>query len=384
MNITDYKRFPKYEYERRWKKAQKLMERENIDALLITEPLNYLYFSGASPTFSYARVNILILPRNGNPIIAIHEFVEETTRRETWIKDVRVYKDFIKGPLMSIAEIFKQLGLMEGRVGAELGYEQRIGLPFNDFLKLQKMFPRLTFVDASKLIWEVRVIKSNLEIERLREACNITSKAYEECFNEIHEGLSEKDVAKIFIEKIFKLGGRNPWCFINSGPYNYNVISGGPTNNRLSQGNILWIDGGCTYEEYWSDFSRIASIGEPSEKQRKMYEITLELTETCIDAIKPGIKASEIAKLCEEKAKEKNVEITFRAGRIGHGIGLMLTEPPHIALHDNTTLKPGMVITIEPGFVTDYGCFQAEQVVLVTATGAEILSKASTELKIIK
>lgn len=196
--------------------------------------------------------------------------------------------------------------------------------------------------------------------------------------------MTEKEIGDIFTSTITKRGGTHPWCFINSGPYNYDVISGAPTNHQVHKGNILWIDGGCTYRGYNSDFCRIAVMGKPSEKQTTMHSTTLQLTELCIEAIRPGVKASDIARLCTVELERRGLDLTFRAGRLGHGIGLMLTEPPHIANYDSTVLEPGMIITIEPGFVTDYGVFQAEENVLVTSDGFEILSTANTELVNIK
>jgi len=383
MKALDYKSFPRSEYELRWKRARKLMETEGLDALFITEPLNYHYFSGASPSFSYTRVTIIVFPREGEPVIFTHEFPEESTRRETWIKDVRIYRTLTRAPLALIKDAFNELGLASGRIGAELGFEQRLGASYNDFLRLKQELPRANFVDASYIFWELRMIKSKAEAELVRKACKITSEAYEECFGSIRQGMTEREVGKIFLEGMAKRGGSSPWCFINSGPYNYKVISAGPTNHRLEKGNILWIDGGCIFGGYGSDFSRIAAIGQPSEKQRKMYETTLRLTEICVGEVKLGIKASEIAGICDFEAEKRGLDLTFRAGRIGHGIGLMLTEPPHIASYDDTVLRPGMTITIEPGFVTDYGVFQSEQNILVTKDGHEILSVASTELYVI-
>jgi Xaa-Pro aminopeptidase len=357
------------------------MDRENLDALFITEPLNYHYFTGASPSFSYARYTIVVFPKKGKPVIVVHQFVEESTRRETWIENVKIYEKMAEFPIHLIKEVFESLGLTEGRIGAELGYEQRLGLAYNDFVKLQKELPKLEFVDASHVFWQLRLKKSEAEVKLLRKACQITSEAFEECFRSIKEGITEREVEKIFHNAIIKRGGSKPWCFINSSPFNYNVISGSPTNQKLKRGNTIWIDGGCSYSGYWSDFCRIGSIGVASEKQEKMHEMTLKITQLCVDMIEPGVKVADIAQTCEKEAKKMGLELTFRAGRYGHGIGLMLTEPPHIATYDKTVLEPGMVITIEPGFVTDYGVFQNEEEVLVTQKGHEILSKASTELR---
>ncbi|MEM3507666.1 MAG: Xaa-Pro peptidase family protein [Candidatus Bathyarchaeia archaeon] len=382
--MLEYKRFPKEEYENRWERAKKLMKDKGFDALLITDGVNYTYLSGAHKDFSYSRPTIMILPKEGNPTIIIHEFFEGAQKKETCVKDIRIYRSLLGVPIELIKEVMDEKGLAKGVIGAELGYEQRLGISYNDFEKLKKEIPNAKFLDASGIIWELRMVKSKSEIERIRKACEITSKAYKKCFETIKEGMSEIEVMKILFDFMFKEGGSSPWCIMNSGPYNYDVVSWGPANFKLKKGNLLWIDAGCIYNDYGSDFSRMASIGEPSEKQKKAYQIVCRITKTCIEAIKPGVKASDVAKLCNKEFQKEGLEITFRAGRIGHGMGMMLTEPPHIAVYDETVLKPGMVITIEPGIVADYGCFHVEENVLVTEDGYEILSIAERELKVIK
>lgn len=378
--MSNYQFFPYSEYTQRWHRAQEVMRKNDLDALLITEPFNYHYFSGSTPSFSYARCNVMVIPQERKPVIIAHEFVEESTQRETWVKDIRLYENLIEGHIPEIINVFQDLALDDGRIGAEMGFEQRLGLSYNDFQAMKHKLSHVTFADASSLFWELRMVKSTAEIQCARKACHITSEAFHVCFESITTGMTEKEIGDIFTSTITKLGGTHPWCFINSGPYNYDVISGAPTNHQVHKGNILWIDGGCNYLGYNSDFCRIAAIGKPSEKQQAMYSKTLQLTDLCIKSVKPRVTASDIAHICAFELERLGLELTFRAGRLGHGIGLMLTEPPHIANYDSTILEPGMIITIEPGFVTDYGVFQAEENVLVTPEGFEILSTANTEL----
>jgi Xaa-Pro aminopeptidase len=103
-----------------------------------------------------------------------------------------------------------------------------------------------------------------------------------------------------------------------------------------------------------------------------------------IAQVKPGIPASAIAEFCYSELERLDFHITSsitrRAERVGHGVGLNMTEPPHMAVYDHTPLEPGMVITIEPGVATEYGTFQAEEDLIVTAEGCEVLSEAPRTL----
>ena len=183
--MSNYQLFPYSEYEQRWHKAQDIMRRNALDALLITEPFNYHYFSGSTPSFSYARCNIMVIPQEHNPVIIAHEFVEASTRQETWIKDIRLYENLIEDHIPEIISVFQDLALVDGRIGAELGYEQRLGLSYNDFQAMKHKLPLGTLIDASSLLWQLRMVKSPAEIQCARKACQITSEAFHVCFESI-------------------------------------------------------------------------------------------------------------------------------------------------------------------------------------------------------
>lgn len=387
MDATDYRRFPKEEYVDRCNRARKLMGEKGVDALLISEGSNYTYFSGGTRDFSHTRPTIMVLPLKGDPTVIVQWFPRECQRRETWVSDVRVYDTLLGLPHKLLIEVLSEKKLLNAKIGAELGYEQRLGFSYLDFMKLKEMAPKAEFADAADIFWGVRMIKSRAEIQRHTRACVITGLAYDKTFAQANEGMTERQIQKILFKEMMEAGGDSPWCLINSGPENYAIISGGPTELPLRPGNILWIDGGCLHRGYGCDYCRNGVVGAASDKQKKMYDIVCAVTNKCVEAVKPGVKASDLCRLNNAEFEKYGInydEYNFGGGRIGHGVGSMLTEPPHIAMYDDTVLKPGMIITIEPGLITDYGCFQLEQDILVTEDGYEVLSTASEELRIIK
>jgi Xaa-Pro aminopeptidase len=391
----EYKRFARSEYENRWERAREKMRAEGFDALLITEAANYTYFSGGHGDFSFSRPTIMVLPQKGEPVLIVHDFFEHSQKRESWVDDVRTYGSFGAIPFDLIKTTWAELGLNTGRIGAELGAEQRLGMPYNDFVKMIEALPGADFVDASQLFWGLRMVKSDAEVDFMRKACSISSRAFEKCFSTVRPGMTEKDAAKILYDTAVELGGAAVWTLSNSGPYNYESgFLPNPSEHILEAGNLLWIDTGCKINGYSSDFSRLAAIGEPSSDQKKMHEIVNDISNTAVAAIRPGIKASDLSQLCNrefEKAGLKDIwgegdcssAKSNQAGRVGHGIGMATTEPPHIALFDHTELLAGMVVTIEPTVVTNYGHFNIESNVLVTEDGPEVLSTATTELVVI-
>ena len=390
MGDPQYMRFPIEEYQARCNKARELMEKKGLKGLFITGFNNFTYFTGGK-CFSTmnARPSTMVFPCKGDPVAIIQRFPDWNRIREIWFGDVRSYDTMLGLPLEMAVESMKEKGLDEGRVGVELGYEQIMGISVNDFIKLKEALPKVEFVDAADLFWEIRMIKSPAEIERNRRACEITVMTYDALFPTLGEGMSEGEIMDRFLKMQADLGGGNTWGLINSGPENYESVGGGPGGRRIEKGNQVWIDGGCTYKDYACDFCCAGTVGPASDKQKKMQAMVWEITKAVIDAVRPGMRACEVDALnqaeWEKRGYNYNKDINWAGGRIGHGIGFApcSNEPPHIAPYDTTVLKPGMIFTIEPGINTEYGCYQRETDCLLTEDGLEILNKIDPALRLI-
>ncbi len=388
MGVPEYMRFPVEEYKKRYDKARELVEKKNLKGLLITEGGNYTYFSGGTRDFSFSRPHAMLLPRKGDPVAIIQHFPSWNRKREIWFDDIRVYDTMLGLPLEMVVEAMKELGMDEGRVGAELGYEQRLGISPSDFAKLKGLLPKVDFVDAADIFWGIRMIKSPEEIARHRRACQITVQAYNALFPSLYEGMSEREIVDRFLKLQVNIGGYAPWAFINSGPENYSAIGGGPTNRRIEKGNQVWLDGGCTYRDYASDFCCAGTVGLPSDKQQKMQRMVAEITRTGVAAVRPGIRACDLDAFNSSEWEKRGYDyskINWAGGRIGHGLGwgVSLTEPPHIASYDATEIRPGMVFTIEPAINTGYDCMHTETGFVVTHDGCEVLNEMDRKFRII-
>jgi Xaa-Pro aminopeptidase len=383
---VDYHRFPKAEYEGRWGNAQRRMAEAGLDALLITEKANYVYFCGGNPDFSFSRPTTFILPASGEPVCVVQQFFRDLTARSAYVDDVRVYDTLGGAPIGMIAGALKDLGAAAGKVGCELGYEQRLGVSAEDFQALGKALPGATLTDGSGVIWGCRMVKSPAEAARLREAGRITGEVYEALFPAVHPGMTETEIVDRFLRMHMERGGGSPWFLINSGPENYDIPCGGPADRTLQAGDVLWMDGGCCVGDYWSDYTRMVFLGEPTDEQRKVYDLIVGVTQETVEAVRPGVRCSDLQalndRLFEEAGYDYN-EINFAGGRIGHGLGTMITEPPHVAAYDDTVLEPGMAITIEPGWMRADGCFHVEDNVLVAEDGCEILSRCRRDLWVV-
>ncbi len=375
--------FPTEEYQNRIEKARGFMQRDGIDLLFLTGDRNYVYFTGhrpITPEGTIARPNYFILPLDGDPHMMVHMFVEGDASATSWIEKLSTYTSLLEAPVKELTEVIRGYNLEGKKIGAELGQEQRIGMPVRDFLLLREELNEFEWADAAPILWQMRMIKSQRELDCIRRAKAITTRGYVEGLPLVKEGMTEREIAALLTGKMVENGAEQFWIMVTSGRGNYRRISGKPTDRKVRRGDMVWVDMGAAVNDYWADFSRAGVIGGPSADQRKYQQLVIETTEVCIRAVKAGVPGGQIVDICEEELRKRGVEISFNAGRLGHGIGLLFTEPPSIAKWDPVVLAENMVISIEPGLVRDDGVFQTEENLIVTGEGCEILAQAPQEL----
>ncbi len=375
--------FPTEEYEARLRRARELMAREGIDLLFITGDRNYIYFTGhrpIAPEGTLARPNYFILPLEGEPHLMVHIFIEGDASSTSWVEGISTYSSLLDAPVKELAGIIRDCGAGGRKIGAELGQEQRVGMPVRDFLLLKEELKEYEFADAAPILWEMRVVKSERELACIREAQAATVRGYIEGFPLIGEGMSEREIASLLTGKMVEHGAEHFWIIVASGRENYQRISGKPTGRKVRRGDMVWVDMGASVNDYWADFSRAGVVGGPSDEQKKYQKIVTEVTAEGVAAVRAGLPGASIVDVCEEGMRKRGLDISFHAGRVGHGVGLFITEPPSMARWDPVVLADNMVITVEPGLVRDDGVYHVEENVLVTKGGSEVLSQAPREL----
>lgn len=372
----------------RIRRAQAAMVDARLDGLFLATGTNLLYLSGypgIEPTL--ARPFFLIVPRAGEPILVVHAGRLAEARRFGWVDDVRPYAELSYAPLAVLAQAFSDAGLSRARIGAELGFEQRLGVSVMEFERIKAAESKASFVDAADMLWALRAIKAPWEVDAIRRACQITGTAYDIAFTEAREGRLDRVASRRLETAMVDGGGRDPWVMVASGAGNYSLSTGVPMDRALEPGDMLWFDAGCRVTGFWSDFSRAGVVGGASPSQLETHRAIVELTARGVAMVRPGIPVAEIAATVDAGIQSIGVPVIARtsdlAGRVGHGIGYDMTEPPHVSAHDSTVLAAGMVISIEPGVATDDGLFHAEENVVVTHDGHELLSTCDPGLRAI-
>jgi Xaa-Pro dipeptidase len=379
--------FTPAEFAKRTARAQEIMARHGFDALLLTAPPNIRYFTGFDTQFweSPTRPWFVVVPLEGEPIAVIPE-IGAPEMALTWVKNIRTWPapQPQDDGLTLLESTIGGLKRKFGKIGAELGREMALRMPVVDFLKLRASLA-LAIEDGSPCLWEIRMVKTAAEIDHIHYICQLASVAYEALPSYISTGESEREVVRKLRIDIARRGAdATPFMPAISGPGGVAQIVCGPHDRRIEEGDILFIDTGSTFDGYFCDFDRNYAVGKVSDDAHRVHEALWQATEAGIAAAVPGAKTDDVwramAKIIEEAGAIGN-----NVGRLGHGLGLQLTEPPSNRLGDGTEIVENMVLTIEPGMEYAPGkMIVHEENIAVTKEGPRLLTRrAPRELPVI-
>ena len=371
------------EYRARIERLAAHAREAGLGGVLLTAESNIDYFSGYrhhAPWTLFARPFFEVISADGRAVLVAHAFLTPEMERTSAVRDIRAYAQS-GGALDPLLDCLRELGLDRARLGMEFGAEQRLGVTQAELEALRGRLPNAELVDAAPLLWRVRMIKSPAEQALMRESAAITATAMAAGFAHAGPGITEREVARILGESMMREGADRPgFVMMASGRENHHVLSGKPTERALESGDMLWMDLASVYQGYWSDFCRACVVGGPTQIQLDAQATILEVNQACMDAVVPGEPISRVPVAAEAAFTRLGLDVEVGAGRIGHGMGLMSTEPPHVAHYDDTIMTPGLVFTIEPRFVNQHGIFNCEELVLVTERGCELLTHAPREI----
>ena len=378
--------FPKEEYLKRLDNIHKKLENENIDAIVITSPANFRYFSGLDSNFweSPTRPWFLIISKNGK-IKALVPSIGLSAIESTFIKDIEVWqspnpKDEGTSLLKKIIKTFPK----NSNIGFELGMETYLRMSIKEFLKIKKDLQEYNFIDSTNIVWSLRKIKSDLEIKNIEKVCSITSKVFNNLINKISLGMSEREIATIFKKDLINNGvDYIMYLSCASGINGYNQIICNPSEKKIGDSDILIIDTGSTLNGYYCDFDRNFGFGNINQKTLDAYNKLWGATEKTLEIIKPGISCKEVYESLSKNLLSSNDK--SNVGRMGHGFGLQLTEPPSIMIDDNTILEKNMILALEPSIEIENDLMLVhEENILITQNGNRLLSsRTPKELPVI-
>jgi Xaa-Pro aminopeptidase len=380
--------FSDAEFAARTERAQARMAAEGLDGLLLmTEPELY-YFTGFQTLFwqSPTRPWFLFIPASGKPIAVIPEIGAELMRRG-WLDDVRTWSapQPEDDGISLLTELLSPLANRGARLALMKGHETLLRMPLGDWERLMGALPGIEIADATGLLQGLRMVKTQAEIEKLAHICGIGSAAFAAVPEFLHEGMPLDQVFREFRRTAIGMGADNaPYVVGAADQGGYADVISPPTGRPLKKGDVLMLDTGCVWDGYFCDFDRNWAIGHADDAARRAYDVLWRATQAGIDAARPGATCRDLFSAMSAVISELD-DSGGDIGRLGHGLGMQLTEQPSHAAFDMTELKENMVLTIEPSLSYGDGLMMVHEENIVVASGqARLLTtRATPELPIV-
>jgi len=267
-----------------------------------------------------------------------------------------------------------------GQFGVKRLAFERAHIGFGQYDDIRAALEGVEFVPTENLIENLRYVKDTLEIERLRRACSCTDKVFADICGFIKPGINEQEVEWALLQSMHEQGCQPAFPAIVVSGVRGSLPHGVAGDKKLAAGEFLTMDFGCMYKGYRTDMTRTVFIGQPTAKQRRLYDIVLTANLKAEQAIRAGASAQALDALARDYIAKQGYGEYFGHG-LGHGVGLDIHERPFMNRISQDTLEQGCVITVEPGIYLPGECgIRVEDTVLVHEDGCEPLFSASKEL----
>ena len=370
--------FPADEYRRRTRALQAEMARGGLGALLLTTPADVFYVTGFLTRFweSPARPWFVVVPAAGDPVAVIPSIGAELMGR-CWIRDIRTWNapDPADDGVSLLAGTLCDLVPAAQRIGIPMGLESHLRMPVADFRRLQARIAPRRIVDGTAAVYRVREIKSEPEIARIRATCAIADAAFARVPEFARRGVPLSRVFRDFQVALLQEGA--DWVSYvagGAGPGGYGDVISPADDRPLQEGDVLMLDTGAVRDGYFCDFDRNYAIGRASDPVRRAHAALHVATDAALATLRPGMLARDLHRLLTGALAREGA--VAGGGRLGHGLGLTLTEWPSLTPLDDTELREGMVLTLEPGVEIAPGRILVhEENIVLRAGGPELLSR---------
>ncbi|MEO0751294.1 MAG: Xaa-Pro peptidase family protein [Pseudomonadota bacterium] len=364
--------FPETEYAARTARAQDGLANLGAGALLLTTEADIRYFTGFLTRFweSPSRSWFLIVPATGKPVAVIPS-IGEALMASTWIDDIRTWS----APQPEddgVSLLTDALKEVSGPVAVPMGYETYLRMPLADFERVRS---DIEVRDDGGLMASLRAIKSTAEIARIAQTCALAGRAFDRMGEIARPGVPLSEVFRDFQRLLLEEGADwVPYLAGGMGPMGYrDVISPAP-DTPLQSGDVIMLDTGAILAGYFCDYDRNFAIGHARPEAKSAHARIIEATAAGFEAARPGALARDVWHAMAQIAGADD-----GAGRMGHGLGMQLTEGMSLTPDDTSVLHPGMVITLEPYTLTRDGSLMVhEENIVVAEHGASPLTRFST------
>jgi Xaa-Pro aminopeptidase len=370
--MTHTRGFPASEFQTRVAKAQARMAEGGLDALLLTTEPDVRYFTGFLTRFweSPTRPWFIVVPAKGDPI-AIIPAIGAHLMGQTWITDIQTWRapDYDDDGIGLLVETLSAVTPETAKIGVPDQMETHVRMPLCDLQRLKQTLKTREIVGDQAIVRSLRMVKTDAEIAKISMACNIAERAFTRVPEIAGVGVPLSKVFREFQALCLQEGG--DWVPYLAGAADqggYGDVISPASDAPLLAGDVLMLDTGLVWDGYFCDFDRNFTVGTPSTAVQIAHDKLMNATQAAFAIAKPGATMADLFHAMNAVVNPGGAGSD--AGRLGHGLGMQLTEWPSIIPVDNTLLVPGMVLTLEPGIVVNGDKIMVHEENIVVTDGA--------------
>lgn len=330
-------------------RLERYMDAHGLDAIAVRTGANFTYLAGVAlpgtlarhlDLASTVRGFMLVWPRKGEPVIVLDAFAEKVVLRDSWVRKAVVYKAYVESLYTRVAEVLADLGLGSGRVGFE-----QDGLSAAHWQEIQSALPKLQMINCSRMMDEVRWIKTAGEIALQKTAADMLDDVLAEVFPTIRAGETERAVHARIVESCLRHGFGWVHGILNASTNP--VMYGGESDVKFQKGDFIRNDYVAYFKGYAGHQSRLAILGKPDNEQQKGYAMTLDIHRRTIERCTAGRTAGDVFQFVVDEFKKRGIE--YPASLVGHSMGAWFHQQEPVLRNGNeTVLEDGMILAIEP------------------------------------
>ena len=340
---------------------------KDIDSVLITSDINRRYFTGMKSS-----AGTVIAFRDRAYLIIDFRYIEKA--RNT-VKSAEVIEQ---------KKLFAQLHKLLHEHSAHNMVIESQTMTVSEFDAYKREFPEVEIIGSdllSNAISALRAVKDEQEIACIRKAQEIAEAAFEHILGFIKPGVTEREIALELDHEMLRRGAEAlSFDTIALSGANTSMPHGVPSDKRVEEGEFVLMDFGAVYNGYHSDMTRTVCIGKCSEEMEKVYNTVLEAQLACLEQARAGMTGAELDKIARSIIEHAGYGDCF-GHSLGHGVGMEIHEKPNAAPSNNSVLKAGTVITVEPGiYIAGKFGVRIEDFVILTENGSVNLTKCAKNI----
>src|SRR5258706_3365746 len=348
------------------------MDRNGLAAVVARAGQNFSYLSEMAYPGTLQRMldltdsprgTIVLWPRRGEPAVILNKTAVPYTQRECWIRRLEMYQAYVESPYKKLCDVIKDMKLERERIGVEKNYVSAAHME-----EMTKLLPQANFFDCTRMMDEVRWIKTPGELELLRGAADLLDDAYLEVFPTVQPGQTEREVHSKIVASCLRRGAG--WVHGILASSRNEVNYGGEGDLKFQKGDAIRDDYIAYHTKgYPGHQSRNVVLGKPSEAVRNEYQIIRDIYGKTLERCQPGTRWGDVFTFVEQEFKKVNWE--YKPMLVGHGVGSWWhQQEPILARGSDIVLEEGMVVAMEP----HKGHWHIQDMIVLRKGGPENLS----------